>query len=52
MEIGTGTGVSGVWLLRGMRSDGVLTTVDTEGEHQRLAKQAFTEAGIPRSGSG
>ena len=47
MEIGTGTGVSGVWLLRGMRSDGVLTTVDTEGEHQRLAKQAFTEAGIP-----
>jgi predicted O-methyltransferase YrrM len=47
VEIGTGTGVSGVWLLRGMRSDGVLTTVDTEGEHQRLAKQAFTEAGIP-----
>jgi len=30
-----------------MRPDGVLTTVDTEGEHQRLAKQAFTEAGIP-----
>jgi len=47
VEIGTGTGVSGVWLLRGMRPDGVLTTVDTEGEHQRLAKQAFTEAGIP-----
>mgnify|MGYP006159457845 CR=1 FL=1 len=47
VEIGTGTGVSGVWLLRGMRPDGVLTTVDTEAEHQRLAKQAFTEAGIP-----
>ena len=46
VEIGTGTGVSGVWLLRGMRPDGVLTTVDTEAEHQRLAKQAFTEAGI------
>ena len=30
VEIGTGTGVSGTWLLRGMRSDGVLTTVDTE----------------------
>jgi predicted O-methyltransferase YrrM len=30
-----------------MRSDGVLTTVDTEAEHQRLAKQTFTEAGIP-----
>ena len=47
VEIGTGTGVSGLWMLRGMRPDGVLTTVDTEGEHQRLAKQAFTEAGIP-----
>ena len=46
VEIGTGTGVSGVWMLRGMRSDGVLTTVDLEAEHQRLAKQAFTEAGI------
>jgi len=47
VEIGTGTGVSGVWMLRGMRADGVLTTVDLEAEHQRLAKQAFTEAGIP-----
>ena len=47
VEIGTGTGVSGVWLLRGMRPDGVLTTVDTEAEHQRLAKKTFTEAGIP-----
>ena len=37
VEIGTGTGVSGVWLLRGMRPDGVLTTVDVEAEHQRLA---------------
>lgn len=46
VEIGTGTGVSGVWLLRGMRSDGVLTTVDIEAEHQRLAKQSFAEAGI------
>ena len=46
VEIGTGTGVSGLWLLRGMRPDGVLTTVDTEAEHQRLAKQAFREAGI------
>jgi predicted O-methyltransferase YrrM len=46
VEIGTGTGVSGLWLLRGMRSDGVLTTVDVEAEHQRLAKKTFTEAGI------
>ncbi len=47
VEIGTGTGVSGVWLLRGMRADGILTTVDIEAEHQRLAKQSFAEAGIP-----
>jgi predicted O-methyltransferase YrrM len=47
VEIGTGTGVSGIWLLRGMRPDGVLTTVDTQAEHQRLARTAFTEAGFP-----
>src|SRR3954452_13376239 len=47
VEVGTGTGVSGLWLLRGMRADGALTTVDIETEHQRLARQTFTEAGIP-----
>ena len=47
VEVGTGAGVSGLWLLRGMRPDGVLTTVDKDPEHQRAARQAFTEAGIP-----
>jgi predicted O-methyltransferase YrrM len=47
VEVGTGTGVSGVWLLRGMRSDGVLTSIDLESEHQRLARQTFTDAGFP-----
>lgn len=47
VEVGTGTGVSGLWLLRGMRSDGVLTSVDTEAEHQRRARETFNEAGIP-----
>lgn len=46
VEIGTGTGVSGVWLLRGMRPDGVLTTIDVEVEHQRIARRIFTEAGF------
>ncbi len=46
VEVGTGAGVSGLWLLSGMREDGVLTTIDIEPEHQRLAKQAFTEAGV------
>ena len=45
VELGTGAGVSGLWLLRGMAADGVLTTVDPETEHQRLAKQSLTEAG-------
>jgi predicted O-methyltransferase YrrM len=47
VEIGTGAGVSGVWLLRGMRSDGILTTIDIEAEHQRLARESYNEAGIP-----
>lgn len=49
VEIGTGTGVSGVWLLRGMRADGVLTTIDVEHEHQRLARRIFVEAGFAAS---
>ena len=46
VEVGTGAGVSSLWLLSGMRDDGVLTTIDVEPEHQRLAKQAFSEAGV------
>lgn len=46
VEIGTGTGVSSMWLLRGMRPDGVLTTVDVEPEHQRVARETFSAAGV------
>ncbi len=45
VELGTGAGVSTLWLLRGMRPDGVLTSVDPEAEHQRLARQSLVEAG-------
>ncbi|OBI49121.1 O-methyltransferase [Mycobacterium sp. E796] len=45
-EVGTGAGVSGLWLLSGMSDDGVLTTIDIEPEYLRIAKQAFTDAGI------
>ncbi len=44
--MGTGTGVSGLWLLEGMADDGVLTTIDVEVEHQRAAKEAFAAAGV------
>jgi predicted O-methyltransferase YrrM len=46
VEVGTGAGVSGLWLLFGMPSDGILTTIDIEAEHQRAAKQAYAAAGI------
>ena len=47
VEVGTGAGVSGLWLLSGMPADGILTTIDVEAEHQRAAKLAYTAAGVP-----
>jgi predicted O-methyltransferase YrrM len=47
VEIGTGCGTSGLWLLRGMRPGAVLTSVDAEPEHQRLARAVFVAAGFP-----
>ncbi|MFD3506214.1 O-methyltransferase [Nocardia sp. NPDC058666] len=49
VEVGTGAGVSGLWLLDGMREDGTLTTIDSEPEHQRAAKEAFRAAQITPS---
>lgn len=46
VEVGTGAGVSGLWLLSGMPADGVLTTIDISAEHQRAAKQAYAAAGV------
>ncbi len=46
VEIGTGAGVSGLWLLSGMPTDGVLTTIDSDADHQRAAREAFADAGI------
>jgi predicted O-methyltransferase YrrM len=46
VEIGTGCGSSGIWLLRGMRPDAVLTSVDVEPEYQRMARKAYAQAGF------
>jgi predicted O-methyltransferase YrrM len=46
VEIGTGVGVSGLYLLRGMARDGVLTSIDVDPEHQNAAKRAFADAGF------
>lgn len=47
VEVGTGAGSSGLWLLAGMPADGVLTTIDIKAEHQSAARQAYAAAGIP-----
>lgn len=46
VEVGTGSGVGGLWLLRGMIESGTLTSIDSEAEHARIARVAFTEAEI------
>ncbi len=46
VEIGTGTGVSGLALFAGMASDGVLTSIDIEHDHQSVARRAFAAVGI------
>ena len=47
VEVGTGSGVSGLALFAGMQPDGVLTSVDIEPEHQQAAREAFLGVGIP-----
>ena len=46
VEIGTGAGVSALWLLEGMNPDGVLTSIDNEAEHQLIAKEALNQSGV------
>lgn len=46
VEIGTGAGVSGLWLLHGAPR-AILTTIDKEPEHLGVARQSFHDAKIP-----
>ena len=46
VEIGTGSGVSGLWLFSGAASDMVLTSIDTEREHAASARAVFEESGV------
>jgi predicted O-methyltransferase YrrM len=46
LEIGTGAGVSGLWLLNGA-PDAVLTSIDIELDHQQIARTSFAAAGVP-----
>lgn len=47
VEIGTGVGVSGLYLLRAMDPGGVLTTIDVEAEHHKAARSVFASGGFP-----
>ncbi|TWP49265.1 O-methyltransferase [Lentzea tibetensis] len=49
VEVGTGAGVSGLYLLGGMPASGVLTSIDVEPEHQRVAREMFSRARISPS---
>lgn len=49
VEVGTGSGVSGLWIIPSMIEKGLFTSIDDEVENARLAKQAFDEAGIASS---
>ena len=49
VEIGTGSGETARWLLRGMLPDGVLTSIDADPAHQRAARAALSEEGVAPS---
>jgi predicted O-methyltransferase YrrM len=49
VETGTGAGISALWILRGMRTDGVLTSIDADGDHQRLARETLVHGDITTS---
>lgn len=46
IEVGTGLGVSGLWLMTGA-PEATLTTIDSELDYQQVARRGFLEAGIP-----
>jgi predicted O-methyltransferase YrrM len=46
VEVGTGSGVSGLWIIPSMIEKGLFTSIDDEVENAKLAKLAFDEAGI------
>ncbi len=46
VEVGTGAGVSGLWLFSGATPETVLTSIDTEREHAAAARTILEESGI------
>jgi len=46
VEIGTGLGVSALWMLKGA-PEATITSIDTEVEHQQVARAALLDAKVP-----
>ena len=46
LEIGTLGGFSGIWIARGLSSDGRLITIEYEALHADFAQKEFEQAGI------
>ncbi len=46
VEIGTGSGVGGLWAFHGSAADATLTSIDDEREHSGAARATFEEAGV------
>jgi predicted O-methyltransferase YrrM len=46
LEIGTAIGYSGIWLAGALPPDGMLLTIETNGERARIARENFARAGL------
>jgi len=46
VEVGSGTGVTGGWILAGLPAEGTLTTVDPDSALQTAARDTFTRMGV------
>ena len=46
LEIGTAIGYSGIWMARGLPSDGRLLTMELDRERARVARDNFERAGV------
>jgi len=46
VEVGTGSGVGTLWLLKSLMNSGVITTIDPEVQHIQIAKQVLADADI------
>jgi caffeoyl-CoA O-methyltransferase len=46
IEVGTLGGYSGIWLARGLQSDGRLITIEYEPRHAEFARRQFERAGL------